>query len=363
MAPRTTVFIPTRNRKEQLEIAIKPVLSESRTDFQLLVIDNASTDGTRFLCDFFSKKDSRFRYIRNEANIGAIGNFRKCFDSVDSPFFSIMSDDDILLPNFLEEALGRLEEDNSLDFIIGDTLQLDANYNLEAVPRCDGIFEKYATSPKVFPPNVPFTWTSMLFKSEVARLFLNADMSYEIGFDIRFLSMAMAVHNFGYYSAPWACFVNHKLSYSKNRRTISEGRAYHVVQMHRLVEIIRSNKVSEPEKYSAKLRLKQLLTYSFKMEWLKYLLLHIFQYWDSPTEEKKDFIACELSACVDESEVLIAKAASIIFSSKAAKLAYLIVISPLRSRRKRIRQSRLKCLQETKFTSSFDFINQLRTTS
>ena len=110
MAPRTTVFIPTRNRKEQLEIAIKSVLSQSRTDFQLIVIDNASTDGTRFLCDLFSKKDRRFRYIRNEANIGAIGNFRKCFDSVDTPFFSILSDDDILLPNFLEEALERLEE-------------------------------------------------------------------------------------------------------------------------------------------------------------------------------------------------------------------------------------------------------------
>lgn len=69
-----TVGLPVYNGENYLEKSIEALLSQSYSDFELVISDNASTDGTADICRRFEKEDSRIRYIRQPRNIGASPN-------------------------------------------------------------------------------------------------------------------------------------------------------------------------------------------------------------------------------------------------------------------------------------------------
>ncbi len=99
------IIIPTYNRKHYLEQALGSVLLQTHQDFNVLVIDNGSTDGT---AEFMtSVKDQRVRYLRNKENIGMIGSVNKGValfsEAVD--WCTILSDDDALNEGCLERLL------------------------------------------------------------------------------------------------------------------------------------------------------------------------------------------------------------------------------------------------------------------
>ena len=103
--PLITAIIPTFKRPELLKRAIKSVLNQSFKPFQVCVYDNASGDETRDVVESFVKKDSRVKYFCHETNIGGVKNFQYGLEAVNTPYFSFLSDDDILFPNFYELAI------------------------------------------------------------------------------------------------------------------------------------------------------------------------------------------------------------------------------------------------------------------
>jgi glycosyltransferase involved in cell wall biosynthesis len=106
--PRVTVFVPTHNRAALTREAIRSVLAQTAEDFALVVADNASTDDTPEMVASFA--DERIRYIRREENLGLVGNFNACLDSVQTPYCVIVCDDDRLDPDFLATTVPILEE-------------------------------------------------------------------------------------------------------------------------------------------------------------------------------------------------------------------------------------------------------------
>ncbi|WP_414583081.1 glycosyltransferase family 2 protein [Scytonema sp. PCC 10023] len=110
MTPDTkvTIAIPTYNRSELLKVSLQSVLAQDYPDFQVLVLDNASFDDTEAVVRSFA--DSRITYVRNESNIGAFRNWQRAVEINSSPYLSILSDDDILLPNFIYESVLALDK-------------------------------------------------------------------------------------------------------------------------------------------------------------------------------------------------------------------------------------------------------------
>ena len=74
---RITAFIVTYNRVEYLKKAIDSVLNQTCRDFELIILDNCSTDGTEEYVK--SLNDDRITYIRHEKNIGGGGNIAYAF--------------------------------------------------------------------------------------------------------------------------------------------------------------------------------------------------------------------------------------------------------------------------------------------
>ena len=102
--PLVTVGVPTYNRAAQLERTIASVLAQSYRNFELVVSDNGSTDGTEAFCRRVAAAEARIRYVRHPANRGPEFNFRHVLTEARGTLFMWLADDDWLDPNYLERC-------------------------------------------------------------------------------------------------------------------------------------------------------------------------------------------------------------------------------------------------------------------
>ena len=112
--PRLVIGLPVYNGENYLEKAIASILSQSFTDFQLLIGDNASTDATESICRHYLEQDSRIRYHRHPKNIGAAPNFNFVFQPGNAPYFKWAAHDDLLEPDYLRQCIDILDRDSTL---------------------------------------------------------------------------------------------------------------------------------------------------------------------------------------------------------------------------------------------------------
>ena len=122
--PLVTTVIPTYRRPEMLRRALRSVLGQTYRDFQVCVYDNASGDDTGAVVDEFRKQDSRVTYLCRPRNIGPALNFIDGAKRVETPFFSFLSDDDLMLPHFLETAVAGFQRHPEAALSILPTLHM-----------------------------------------------------------------------------------------------------------------------------------------------------------------------------------------------------------------------------------------------
>src|ERR1700754_708341 len=107
--PTISVGMPVYNGERYLRDTIGAILAQTFTDFELIISDNASTDGSSAICAEFAQRDPRIRYVRQEINRGAAANFRYVLDAARAPFFVWAGADDMRSPDFLAVNLDILQ--------------------------------------------------------------------------------------------------------------------------------------------------------------------------------------------------------------------------------------------------------------
>lgn len=108
--PPITIGMPVFNGAKDLRRVLDSLLSQTFTDFILLISDNASTDNTADICQEYARLDSRIRYVRQAQNIGAEANFRHVFLAAKSKYFMWAAADDTRSSDFLELNYSFLEK-------------------------------------------------------------------------------------------------------------------------------------------------------------------------------------------------------------------------------------------------------------
>jgi glycosyltransferase involved in cell wall biosynthesis len=98
-----SIGIPTRNRSVYLLRAIRSALSQTYTDIEVVVSDNASTDDTLQAIETIS--DPRLVVLRQATNIGMAGNFNACLGAATGELFLMLSDDDVLEPSAIQRLV------------------------------------------------------------------------------------------------------------------------------------------------------------------------------------------------------------------------------------------------------------------
>ncbi|MGH3720645.1 MAG: glycosyltransferase family 2 protein [Pseudonocardiaceae bacterium] len=112
--PLVSVGLPVRNSEEVIEGALRSILAQRHEDLELVISDNASTDGTEEICRSYARSDSRVRYHRQPENIDGLANAVQVMHLARGTFLKWIGDDDWLAPSYLSRCLERLAEDDRL---------------------------------------------------------------------------------------------------------------------------------------------------------------------------------------------------------------------------------------------------------
>jgi glycosyltransferase involved in cell wall biosynthesis len=108
-APRLTLGLPVYNGERYLAASLDALLAQSFTDFELIISDNGSTDGTGAIARRYESIDPRVRYVYHPRNLGSSFNHNFVIEQARSEFFKWVSDDDLYAPDLLQRCIEALD--------------------------------------------------------------------------------------------------------------------------------------------------------------------------------------------------------------------------------------------------------------
>ena len=113
--PAISVCIPTYNRVAYLAECVRAVVQQDRTDWELVIADNASNDGTQAWAATLN--DPRIRYERHNVNVGSCHNWNRCVELARGEYIAICHDDDRYEPTFLRRTCDVLDRHPTAGFV------------------------------------------------------------------------------------------------------------------------------------------------------------------------------------------------------------------------------------------------------
>ena len=127
MKPRLTIGLPVRNGDRFLRPAIDSLCTQSFTDFELLISDNASTDETESICRDYAQRDRRILYFRSSNDIGLAKNYNQLFQRARGEYFKWAAADDLHQPGYLDCCVETLDQDSSVVLAYAKARFIDEN--------------------------------------------------------------------------------------------------------------------------------------------------------------------------------------------------------------------------------------------
>ncbi len=103
-----SICIPSFNHGAFISDAINSVLKQTHQDFELIIVDNRSSDNTVDIVNEYVKIDSRVKFHINNHNIGMVGNWNRCLELSNCKFVKILCSDDILEPTCIERSVNNI---------------------------------------------------------------------------------------------------------------------------------------------------------------------------------------------------------------------------------------------------------------
>jgi Glycosyltransferases involved in cell wall biogenesis len=117
-SPRISVLLTSYNREHYIAEAIESVLAQTVTDFELIVSDDRSTDGTVEIIHEYARRDSRIRVSVNEQNLGDYANRRRAAELARGRFLKYHDSDDVMYRHCLAAMVEPLEEEPRAAFAL-----------------------------------------------------------------------------------------------------------------------------------------------------------------------------------------------------------------------------------------------------
>lgn len=133
-SPKVTVLMPVYNVALYVAEAIESILNQTYSDFELLIINDGSTDSTSE--EVFKFSDSRIRFVENDQNIGLANTLNRGIDLARGEYIARMDGDDISLPERLRKQVAILDTHPDID-ICG------AGYRFFGAKNYDVIYPQY----------------------------------------------------------------------------------------------------------------------------------------------------------------------------------------------------------------------------
>ncbi len=156
--PNISVIMPVYNGEQYLRQAIESILTQTYKDFELIIINDGSTDNTESI--ILSYDDSRIRYVRNDTNLKLIKTLNKGLSLAKGKYIARMDADDIAVNTLFERQIHTFESDDSIDIVNISTYEMSSDgkhyrpfpqilsFNSEALKYVE-LFENQITHPGI----------------------------------------------------------------------------------------------------------------------------------------------------------------------------------------------------------------------
>ena len=110
MSPLVSVLMTAYNREKYIAEAIESVLAQAFTDFELIIVDDGSTDRSHEIALAYAKRDSRIRVYRNEKNLTDYHNRNRAAELAQGQYLKYLDSDDLIYPHGLEMMVDSMEK-------------------------------------------------------------------------------------------------------------------------------------------------------------------------------------------------------------------------------------------------------------
>lgn len=183
--PIVSVIMPAYNGEKYIDRAIRSILSQTYDKFELIIVDDKSTDGTLEIIESIS--DPRIKLLKNERNYGIAYSTNLAIANSNGKYIALLDDDDEALPDRLEKQVMFLEKNTNIDVLGGKTVYIDAEGNIL----------RYGATPRKNPNLIR---TILLFR---CMDFMNSTVMYRREFiennDIRYRDNCYGMQDYKFY--------------------------------------------------------------------------------------------------------------------------------------------------------------------
>lgn len=227
--PLVSILIPVYNREKLIVDTIRSALDQDYENFEVVVVDNCSTDDTWERIKCIAALDSRVRAFRNDSNIGPVKNWIECAKHARGTLSKILWSDDLISPNYLSRTVSELD-DPRIGFVYTSVKIFKEGQfsNSEAIHYNHlrgGIYKTIDfIQGSLLDVNFPVSPGCFLLRTHDLRKFLFADIPNAIGSDFKshaigndlllLLLIANNYERFSFVSEPLSMFRDHSGSIS-----------------------------------------------------------------------------------------------------------------------------------------------------
>ena len=180
MAPRVSVIMPVCNGERYLRAALDSITSQTFTEFEFLIIDDGSSDGTWPILKDYAARDARLVLVRNEANIGLAASLNRGLKLAQGEYIARQDADDISLPERLATLVAFLDNHTEIGVVGCNAHVIDAQgtpTRSTKMPTLHG----FILWSLCF--HSPFVHSSVVFRREVIERVGGYDESLLVGQD------------------------------------------------------------------------------------------------------------------------------------------------------------------------------------
>ena len=121
--PKVSICIPNYNYGRFIGDAIQSALEQTYKNFELIIVDNCSTDNSEEVIKSFS--DPKIRFYKNDRNIGLTRNWNTCLSLARGEYITLLHADDELTPNSIEKRVGILDKNPNVGLVYSSCIFID----------------------------------------------------------------------------------------------------------------------------------------------------------------------------------------------------------------------------------------------
>jgi glycosyltransferase involved in cell wall biosynthesis len=129
MQAKVTIGIPFFNNEQTLELSIRSVINQTFKEWELILIDDGSTDQSAIVAKKMSNLDSRIRLISDGRNKGLVYRLNQIIDLAQGEYIARMDSDDVMLPERLEKQIEVFINNSNVDIVSTAAYTIDENDN------------------------------------------------------------------------------------------------------------------------------------------------------------------------------------------------------------------------------------------